>query len=163
TFFLRCSLVFCALVCFRVAAVGATLQAKVIDVTSGNVLVVTNINRSLKIRLKAVAPPEVGQPFSDIAREHLKALVFDKAVAVEGLEVSEVRANRGNNDGLKHPWLKRLPIQRAFRCPHGGILSAGRRLCRIQICSEVFSETWAVACRDSRTFSQTARRILGLS
>lgn len=61
----------------------ATLQAKVTEVKSGNMLVVANINRQMNIRLKAVAPPESGQPFSDIAREHLKALVLDKAVTVE--------------------------------------------------------------------------------
>ena len=36
----------------------------------------------MRIRLKAVVPPEPGQPFNESAREHLKALVFDKAVMV---------------------------------------------------------------------------------
>jgi endonuclease YncB( thermonuclease family) len=71
------------LLCFPVLACAATLQAKVVQVESGNTLVVSNINRSLRIRLKAVAPPESGQAFSDAARDHLKALVFDKAVFVE--------------------------------------------------------------------------------
>jgi hypothetical protein len=35
------------------------------------------------VRLKAIAPPEAGQPFSEAARDHLKALTFDKAVFVE--------------------------------------------------------------------------------
>jgi hypothetical protein len=33
--------------------------------------------------LKAIAPPEVGQPFNEVARDHLKALVLDKTVTVE--------------------------------------------------------------------------------
>ena len=64
-------------------ASAATLQAKVIEVQSGNVLVVTNINRSVSVRLKAIVPPEVGQPFNDVSRDHLKALVLDKNVTLE--------------------------------------------------------------------------------
>jgi len=67
----------------------ATLQAKVTEVQSGNTIVVSNINRPLKIRLKGIAPPEAGQAFSDAAREHLKALVMDKAVFVEYTDLSD--------------------------------------------------------------------------
>lgn len=72
-----------ALLCLPLLANAATLQAKVIEVESGNTLVVSNINRPLRIRLKAVVPPEPGQPFNETAREHLKALVLDKPVIVE--------------------------------------------------------------------------------
>jgi len=68
--------------CLAVAE-AATLQAKVVEVKSGNALVVSNTSRSVKVRLKGVAPPEAGQPFSEVAKEHLKALVLDQAVAVE--------------------------------------------------------------------------------
>ena len=51
----------CALVCSSGAAVAATLRAKVVEVQSGNTLVVTNTYRPLRVRLKAIAPPEVGQ------------------------------------------------------------------------------------------------------
>jgi endonuclease YncB( thermonuclease family) len=72
------------------AVVGAaTLQAKVTEVPSGNTIVVSNINRALKIRLKGIAPPEVGQPFSEAAREHLKALVMDKTVMVDYSNLSD--------------------------------------------------------------------------
>ena len=71
------------LLCLPLLAHAATLQARVIEVDSGNTLVVSSINRPLLIRLKAVAPPEVNQPFSEAAREHLKALVIDRVVAVE--------------------------------------------------------------------------------
>ena len=71
------------------AASAATLQAKVIEVRSGNAIVVTNINRPVSVRLKAVVPPEVGQPFNDVAREHLKALVLDKTVTVEYTHIAD--------------------------------------------------------------------------
>ena len=67
----------------------ATLQAKVTAVQSGNTIVVSNINRPLKVRLKGIAPPETGQPFSDAAREHLKGLVMDKAVFIEYTDLSD--------------------------------------------------------------------------
>jgi endonuclease YncB( thermonuclease family) len=72
-----------AVLCLPLLASAATLQAKVVQVESGNSLVVSNINRPLRIRLKAVAPPESGQAFSEAARDHLKALVLDQAVFVE--------------------------------------------------------------------------------
>lgn len=71
------------LLCLPLLARAATLQARVIEVESGNTVVVSSINRALRIRLKAVAPPEINQPFSEAAREHLKTLVIDKVVAVE--------------------------------------------------------------------------------
>ena len=76
------------MICSQLPAKAATLQAKVTQVDSGNFLVVSNINRPLKIKLKAIEPPEAGQPFSEAARDHLKALVFDKAVAVEYTHLS---------------------------------------------------------------------------
>ncbi len=69
--------------CLPLLVSAATLQAKVVEIQSGNTLIVTNTNRPLRIRLKAVVPPEVGQAFSDAAREHLRALVFEKAVTVD--------------------------------------------------------------------------------
>jgi endonuclease YncB( thermonuclease family) len=72
-----------AVLCLPLLVSAATLQAKVVQVDSGNTLVVSNINRPLRIRLKAVVPPESGQAFSEAARDHLKALVFDKPVFVE--------------------------------------------------------------------------------
>lgn len=72
-----------AAICFSGLASAATLQAKVVEVESGNTLVVSNTNRPLRIRLKAVVPPEVSQPFSEIAREHLKALVLNQTVVVD--------------------------------------------------------------------------------
>lgn len=79
---LRISSLLVALLCLPLLASAATLQAKVVEVESGNSLIVNNINRPLRIRLKAVVPPEPGQPFNETARDHLKALVLDKAVMV---------------------------------------------------------------------------------
>ena len=85
---IRVLLLVCTLMSWAAVARATTLQAKVTEVQSGNTMVVSNINRSLKIRLKAIAPPEAGQPFSDLAREHLKALVMDKVVFVDYTDVS---------------------------------------------------------------------------
>ena len=78
----RVLLTTCAFVLVTTAAVATTLQVKVTEVQSGNTLVVSNTSRALKVRLKGIAPPEPGQPFSDVARDHLKTLVLDKAVAL---------------------------------------------------------------------------------
>jgi micrococcal nuclease len=79
---LRILIVIAAMLFVPALASAATLQAKVVEVESGNTLVVNNINRPLRIRLKGVAPPEPGQPFNESAREHLKSLVLEKAVTV---------------------------------------------------------------------------------
>jgi endonuclease YncB( thermonuclease family) len=74
---------FAILSCFSAVADAATLQAKVVEVKTGNTLIVSNTNRSVKVRLKSVAPPEAGQPFAELARDHLKALVLDQTVTVD--------------------------------------------------------------------------------
>src|SRR5258705_1515847 len=79
----RILIIVATLICTSVVARAVTIQAKVIEVQAGNILVVSNTNRSVRVRLKSVVPPEAGQPFSDTARDHLKALVFDKTVTVE--------------------------------------------------------------------------------
>ena len=83
TFFAKSFAIVAVLILSVTGAGAATLQAKVIEVRSGNSLVVSNTNRSVRVRLKAVAPPEAGQPFADAARDHLKALVLDQAVTVD--------------------------------------------------------------------------------
>jgi micrococcal nuclease len=79
----RTILILLALLTVPIPASAATLQARVTEVQSGDALVVSNIKRPLRIKLKAIDAPETGQPFSDIAREHLKTLVLDKEVAVD--------------------------------------------------------------------------------
>ena len=84
----RLLLTTCALVCLTTVAVPATLQVKVTEVQSGNTLVVSNTSRAIKVRLKAIAPPEPEQLFSDVAREHLKTLVLNKAVTLDYSQLS---------------------------------------------------------------------------
>ena len=79
----------CAFILLATAAIAATLQVKVTEVQSGNTLVVSNTSRAMKVRLKGIAPPDAGQPFSDVAREHLKMLVLDKAVALDYTNLSD--------------------------------------------------------------------------
>ena len=67
----------------------ATIQAQVDEVRSGDRIVVSNIKRPLLIKLKAIAPPEAGQPFSDEAREHLRALVLGRTVSIEYSHLAE--------------------------------------------------------------------------
>jgi micrococcal nuclease len=85
----RCLLAVTVFVGLHQAATAATLQAKVIEVESGNSLVVTNTSRPLHVRLKAVAPPESNQPFSEAARDHLKALLLNQTVVVEYTHLSD--------------------------------------------------------------------------
>ena len=85
----RLLLTSCAFILFATAAVAATLQVKVTEVQSGNTLVVSNTSRALNVRLKGIAPPEAGHPFSDVAREHLKMLVLDKAVVLDYTNLSD--------------------------------------------------------------------------
>lgn len=85
----RLLLTSCAFILFATVGVATTLQVKVTEVQSGNTLLVSNTSRALKVRLKGIAPPEAGQPFSDVAREHLKMLVLNKAVALNYTNLSE--------------------------------------------------------------------------
>lgn len=61
----------------------ASFYGKVIQVDDGDAITVFNLNRGVKVRLLGIDAPEAGQPFADIAREHLKNLVIDKMVTVE--------------------------------------------------------------------------------
>ena len=74
----------CAFLCTSAAAVkAASLFGKVIEVNSGDVITIFNLNRPVRIRLLGVHAPETGQAFADVAKKHLADLVFDKSVLVE--------------------------------------------------------------------------------
>lgn len=64
-------------------ATAASLFGKVIEVNDGDTITIFNLNRPVKVRLLAVDAPESNQPFGDVAKEHLRRLVFDKFVSVE--------------------------------------------------------------------------------
>jgi len=68
--------------CF-VSAEAASLFGKVIEVNSGDVITIFNLNRPVRVRLMGVDAPEMNQVFGDVARKHLADLVFEKSVLVE--------------------------------------------------------------------------------
>ena len=74
----------CAFLCTSSAAVsGASLFGKVIEVNSGDVITIFNLNRPVRVRLLGVDAPELDQAFGDVARKHLADLVSDRSVLVE--------------------------------------------------------------------------------
>src|ERR1044071_2985986 len=76
-----CLVLFCI---FAVATANASsLYGKVIEVNSGDVITIFNLNRPVRVKLLGVAAPELNQAFGDVARKHLSDLVFDKAVVVD--------------------------------------------------------------------------------
>lgn len=78
------SVLLCAFLCIGVAEVNASsLLGKVIEINSGDVITVFNLNRPVRVRLLGVDAPEVDQAFGDVARKHLADLVYDKSVLVE--------------------------------------------------------------------------------
>lgn len=61
----------------------ASLFGKVIDVTDGDAITVFNLNRPVKVKLMGIDAPEPGQPYAEVAKQHLKDLVLNKLVSVE--------------------------------------------------------------------------------
>jgi endonuclease YncB( thermonuclease family) len=61
----------------------ASLFGKVIEVNSGDVITISNLNRPVRVRLLGVDAPEMDQTFGDVAKKHLSDLVYDKSVLVE--------------------------------------------------------------------------------
>lgn len=61
----------------------ASLFGKVIEVNSGDVITISNLNRPVRVRLLGVDAPEMDQTFGDVSKKHLSELVFDKSVLVE--------------------------------------------------------------------------------
>src|SRR5215213_9880219 len=77
-------LLLCAFWFTSAAAVKAsTLFGKVIEVNSGDVITIFNLNRPVRIRLLGLDAPEMNQAFGDVAKKHLADLVYDKSVLVE--------------------------------------------------------------------------------
>lgn len=66
-----------------VSADAATLFGKVIEVNSGDVITIYNLNRPVRVKLMGVDAPEMNQAFGDVAKNHLTELVFEKSVLVE--------------------------------------------------------------------------------
>lgn len=73
------------LVLFCVSATtveAASLYGKVIEVNSGDVFTIVNLNRPVRVKLLGVDAPAMNQAFGDVAKKHLSDLVFDKGVLV---------------------------------------------------------------------------------
>ena len=79
---LVCLVLFCACVS-GVTVKAASLYGKVIDVNSGDVITISNLNRPVRVKLLGVDAPELSQAFGDVAKKHLSDLVFDKGVLVQ--------------------------------------------------------------------------------
>ena len=60
----------------------SSLFGRVIEVNSGDVITVFNLNRPVRVKLLGVDAPEMDQAFGDVARKHLSDLVYDKSVLV---------------------------------------------------------------------------------
>ena len=74
---------FCAFMSVSaVSGHAASLYGKVIEVNSGDVITIFNLNRPVRVKLLGVAAPGMGQVFGDVAKKHLSDLVFDKGVLV---------------------------------------------------------------------------------
>jgi endonuclease YncB( thermonuclease family) len=61
----------------------SSLFGRVIEINSGDVITVSNLNRPVRIKLLGVDAPEMGQAFGDVAKKHLSDLIYDKPVVVE--------------------------------------------------------------------------------
>ena len=61
----------------------ASMFGRVIDVSSGDVITIVNLNRPVRVKLIGVDAPEMDQAFGDVAKKHLSDLVHDKGVVVE--------------------------------------------------------------------------------
>jgi endonuclease YncB( thermonuclease family) len=87
--------VLCALLCTSAAVRGASLSGKVIEVNSGDVITISNLNRPVRVRLLGVDAPEIDQTFGDVAKKHLADLVYDKSVLVEYAGIAGDRSLNG--------------------------------------------------------------------
>jgi micrococcal nuclease len=78
-----CFMLLCVFVISSCVVVeAASLYGKVIEVNSGDVITIFNLNRPVRVKLLAVDAPEMNQAFGDVAKKHLSDLVFGKAVLV---------------------------------------------------------------------------------
>src|SRR5215204_7750390 len=61
----------------------SSLFGRVIEVNTGDVITVFNLNRPVRVKLLGVDAPELNQAFGDVAQKHLSDLVLAKPVVVE--------------------------------------------------------------------------------
>lgn len=82
-YFVHSVLLFAVLGLFVPSARAASLFGRVIEVNSGDVITILNLNRPVRVRLLGVDAPEMDQTFGDVSKKHLADLVLDKSVLVE--------------------------------------------------------------------------------
>src|SRR5215213_1155929 len=70
-------------ICCFASADASSLFGKVIEVNSGDVITISNLNRPVRVKLIGVDAPELNQTFGDVAKKHLSDLVLEKSVLVE--------------------------------------------------------------------------------
>ena len=87
------ALALCVLV--HIDANASTLFGRVIEVNSGDVITIYNLNRPVRIRLLGIDAPEMDQAFGDVARKHLSELVHDKSVLVDYSGIAADRSLTG--------------------------------------------------------------------
>ncbi|HJP91969.1 MAG TPA: thermonuclease family protein [Pyrinomonadaceae bacterium] len=73
----------CGVVFFACDVQAASLFGRVIEVQSGDVITIFNLNRPVRVKLLGVDAPEMDQAFGDVAKKHLSDLVSDQSVQVE--------------------------------------------------------------------------------
>ncbi len=67
-----------------VSADAETFTARVVSVHDGDTITaLADGNRQVKVRLKGLDAPELGQPFGQAAKRHLSGLAFGKTVEIE--------------------------------------------------------------------------------
>jgi endonuclease YncB( thermonuclease family) len=65
-------------------ACGEVIEGRVVAVADGDTPTVLDLeNEQHKIRLAGIDAPEKAQPFGNVSKQHLSALVFGKTVTVE--------------------------------------------------------------------------------
>ena len=74
---------FAVLCCLCTDVNAASMFGKVIDVNSGDVITIINLNRPVRVKLVGVDAPEMDQAFGDVAKKHLSDLIHEKSVIVE--------------------------------------------------------------------------------
>jgi endonuclease YncB( thermonuclease family) len=61
----------------------ASLQGKVAEIIDGENITVVSVNHLVKVRVIAIATPDKGQAYSDVAKQHLADLILNKYVVVQ--------------------------------------------------------------------------------
>jgi micrococcal nuclease len=76
-------------------AQASSIFGRVIEVNSGDVITIFNLNRPVRVKLLGVDAPEMDQAFGDVAKKHLSDLVYDKSVLVEYSGITADRSLSG--------------------------------------------------------------------